>query len=295
MRVVEAVLALPPAVGREEQEAEQVAPAPVRRPRREQRVVGEVVEERVHPHEEHGRDEAEPDGEPGARAARARRRPTRRGRARRRSRSARGCGRCRSRDRGRGPASRPCARGCRRYGRAPACGSWHIHVYGGRPPPDHSSGRRSPAPRFSLRTSGAAGRQRGRARQMPGTPSLSWRSAPAVGRRRRDQPMVVTAGTWRTRGVSLRHPRRLRCAQPPATPRTDHRRSGRPPPSPRSRLRPRGLEVVVEVAAAPGHKAAAADQLLAGLTGPALGHIAGGVGQRYRGRAGDERRRAWRP
>ena len=53
--VVEAVLALPPAVGREEQEAEQVAPAGVGRPRLEHRVVGQVVEERVHPHQEHGR------------------------------------------------------------------------------------------------------------------------------------------------------------------------------------------------------------------------------------------------
>jgi hypothetical protein len=65
--VVEGVLALPPAVRREDEEAEQVAPAGVRVPRHEERVVGEVVEERVHPDEEDGRDEAQTDGEPGAR------------------------------------------------------------------------------------------------------------------------------------------------------------------------------------------------------------------------------------
>ena len=81
VRVVEAVLALPPAVGREQQEAEQVAPARVGRPRLEHRVVGEVVEERVHPHEEHGRDQPEADGEPRRPAARSRRGPRRRGRA----------------------------------------------------------------------------------------------------------------------------------------------------------------------------------------------------------------------
>ena len=67
MRVMKAVLALPPAVRREEEEAEEVAPAGVRRPRLEQRVVGEVVKERVHPHQEHRRDEPEADREPRAR------------------------------------------------------------------------------------------------------------------------------------------------------------------------------------------------------------------------------------
>ena len=110
MRVVEAVLALPPAVGREEQEAEQVAPARVGRPRLEHRVVREVVEERVHPDEEHGRDEAEADGEPGAGPDERGERPRRRGRAARRSRSGRGCGGGRSRGTARGPASSSCGR-----------------------------------------------------------------------------------------------------------------------------------------------------------------------------------------
>ena len=65
--VVQRVLPLPPAVGGEQQEAEDVAPAAVRLPRLEQRVVGEVVEERVHAHQEDRRDQAERDRDRGAR------------------------------------------------------------------------------------------------------------------------------------------------------------------------------------------------------------------------------------
>ena len=68
VRVMEAVLALPPPIRREEEETECVAPAPVRRSRIEHRVVGEVVEERVHPHEKDGGDQAQPDREPRVRA-----------------------------------------------------------------------------------------------------------------------------------------------------------------------------------------------------------------------------------
>ena len=62
--VMEAVLALPPAVRGEEEESEDVAPAGVRRPRLEKGVVGEVVKERIHPHQEHRRDKAEANGKP---------------------------------------------------------------------------------------------------------------------------------------------------------------------------------------------------------------------------------------
>jgi hypothetical protein len=55
------VLPLPPAVRREEQEAEQIAEAAIGGARREQRVVREVVEERVHAHEEDRRHHAEHD------------------------------------------------------------------------------------------------------------------------------------------------------------------------------------------------------------------------------------------
>ena len=68
VRVVDPVLPLPPPVGREEEVPEKVAPAAVRAPRFEQRVVCEVVEERVHPGEEDGGDEAESDGGRGARS-----------------------------------------------------------------------------------------------------------------------------------------------------------------------------------------------------------------------------------
>jgi hypothetical protein len=61
---MQAVLALPPAVGREEEEAEHVTEARVRGPRREHRVVREVMEERVHPDQEHRRHQAQRDREP---------------------------------------------------------------------------------------------------------------------------------------------------------------------------------------------------------------------------------------
>src|SRR4051812_26903673 len=60
--MMEAVLALPPPIRREEEEPEQVAPARVGPPGLEERVVREVMEERVHPHQEHHRDQPEGDG-----------------------------------------------------------------------------------------------------------------------------------------------------------------------------------------------------------------------------------------
>ena len=68
VRVVDPVLPLPPPVGGEEEVPEKVAPAAVRAPRFEERVVCEVVEERVHPGEEDSGDEAESDGGRGARS-----------------------------------------------------------------------------------------------------------------------------------------------------------------------------------------------------------------------------------
>ena len=59
--VVDGVLALPPAVGGEQQVAEEMAPEAVGPPRLEQRVVGEVVEQRVHAGQENGRGQAEDD------------------------------------------------------------------------------------------------------------------------------------------------------------------------------------------------------------------------------------------
>src|SRR6185369_5990026 len=65
--VVDAVLALPPAVWSEQQVAEQVTPPAVGLPRGEHRVVREVMEQRVHAGEEYGRDQAEGDSGRGAR------------------------------------------------------------------------------------------------------------------------------------------------------------------------------------------------------------------------------------
>jgi hypothetical protein len=67
VRVMDGVLPLPPAIGREQQEAEEVAPTAVHAPRLEHRVVGEVVEEGIHAGEEDGRDEAEGDRDRGTR------------------------------------------------------------------------------------------------------------------------------------------------------------------------------------------------------------------------------------
>ncbi len=92
VRVVDGVLALPPAVRGEEQVAEEVTPAAVRAPRFEQRVVGEVVEERVHPGQEDGRDQTQADRHRRTRLRSGPRGPRRRGRAGRRWRSGRGCG-----------------------------------------------------------------------------------------------------------------------------------------------------------------------------------------------------------
>src|SRR5581483_3713181 len=61
VRMVDGVLPLPPAVGREQKEAEDMAPAAVRLPGCEQRVVSQVVEERVHAGEGDRGDQAEPD------------------------------------------------------------------------------------------------------------------------------------------------------------------------------------------------------------------------------------------
>jgi hypothetical protein len=66
MGVMDGVLPLPPPVGGEQQEAEGVAPAAVRTPRLEHRVVREIVEERVHAREEDRRDQTEGDRDWGA-------------------------------------------------------------------------------------------------------------------------------------------------------------------------------------------------------------------------------------